>query len=162
MGAQAQTRLVVIGDSNVEGRAVGAERNFTGQLQGMLRQRGRGDVDVVNKGIYGDTIGGVLARLDRDVPAGTDAAVVWIGINDYRRGASMAQIAAGHQAIVARLKARGIRSYVIAPPVYSLELHRNPATRVSMFDPHLNAAGYEEMLRRTYPQITRLVGPRRR
>lgn len=154
--AAAETRLVVIGDSNVEGREVEPASNYTGQLQYALRQQGR-NVIVINKGVRGDTIPGVLRRLERDVPAGADAAVIWIGINDLRRGATVAQVASGHRAIVARLQARGIKSYVIAPPAYDINLHRNPATRISVIDPHLNAAGYAQMLKRTYPQIVRLL-----
>ena len=38
--------------------------------------------DIANRGISGDTIGGLLARLDDSVPAGSRVCVVEVGIND--------------------------------------------------------------------------------
>ncbi len=77
---------------------------------------------VINEGISGNTIGreGLtpapdsppgLERLDRDVLAhsGVTDVILFMGTNDIRREASAAQVIAGTDAIVARLRARGIR-----------------------------------------------------
>ncbi len=150
----APSSIVVIGDSNVEGRAVAPGARFPAQLEAALRSRGY-DITVANRGIYGDRIAGVLRRLEQQVPQGTKLAVVWVGINDMRRGATLQQVRAGLAEIQRRLKTRGVASYVIAPPAYDVALHRNPQTRVSFIDPHLNALGYSIMLRRTYDAIER-------
>ncbi|MGE3247172.1 MAG: SGNH/GDSL hydrolase family protein [Beijerinckiaceae bacterium] len=144
--------IVVIGDSNVEGRAVAPQARYPAQLEFALRNAGY-NVTVVNRGIYGDRIRGVLRRLDRDVPAGTRLAVVWVGINDARYGATLQQVTAGLAEIRRRLSARGIANYIVAPPVYDVSLHRNRQTRVSFIDPHLNARGYSIMLQRTWTGI---------
>ena len=145
-------QLVVIGDSNVEGRAVRPEERYPAQLQAALRHDGY-NIAISNKGIYGDRIQNVLRRLNRDVPSGTTLAIVWAGINDARRGATPSQIDRGHAMVMQRLRARGIPGVLIVPPAYDLSLHRNRATRVSFIDPHMNARGYSIMVQRTYRQI---------
>src|SRR5207253_6716702 len=44
------------------------------------------NVRVVNAGINGDTTGGMLARLDTVVPAGTRLVILQPGGNDFRKG----------------------------------------------------------------------------
>ena len=77
---------------------------------------------VINEGISGNTIGreGLtpapdsppgLERLDRDVlsHAGVTDVILFMGTNDIRREASAARVIAGTEAIVSRLRARGLR-----------------------------------------------------
>ncbi|HEY6507856.1 MAG TPA: GDSL-type esterase/lipase family protein [Vicinamibacterales bacterium] len=77
---------------------------------------------VINEGISGNTIGreGLapapdsppgLERLDRDVLShtGVTDVILFMGTNDIRREASAARVIAGTEAIVARLRARGLR-----------------------------------------------------
>jgi lysophospholipase L1-like esterase len=154
--AHAQVRVAVIGDSNVYGKGLSPSQNYPTQLEAALRARGL-NASVSNGGINGDTTGGLAARLDSAVPAGTQVAVIWIGINDVlRQGKSREEVYANVAAIASRLRARGIDSYFIRPPVYNVEDHKNPAL-ILPGDNHFNAAGYSRMVARTIGPISALV-----
>ena len=152
--ANAQVQIAVISDSNVYGKGVVTSENYPSQLESALNARGL-NVRTSNGGINGDVSAGLLARLDSAVPQGTKVTVIWIGINDYRRGIGLPEIRTNVNEIVRRLRSRGIDSYVIRPPVYDLSLHRNPAT--SLPDLHMNAAGYARMVARTIGPVQALV-----
>ena len=155
-GACAQVQVAVIGDSNVYGKGVSSSENYPTKLEAALRARGL-DVRVSNGGVNGDTSAGLAARLDSAVPAGTRVAVIWIGINDVvRHGKSRAEVQANVAGIVSRLGAKGIASYVIRPPVYNVEDHKNPALILSG-DNHFNGAGYGRMVAKTIGPIQTLV-----
>ena len=153
--AFAQVQVAVIGDSNVYGKGISTSENYPSQLQAALNARGL-NVSVSNGGINGDTSAGLAGRLDSAVPSGTRVAVIWIGINDIRRG-SMAEVQANVAGIVSRLRAKGIESYVIRPPVYNVADHQNPALIVGGGDKHFNAAGYRKMVGKTIGPIASLV-----
>ena len=78
-------------------------------------------------------------------------------MNDVlRQGKSRAEVYANIAGIVSRLRARGVESYVIRPPVYNFEDHNNPALTLPG-DQHFNAAGYRKMVARTIGPIQALV-----
>ena len=105
----------------------------------------------------GDTSAGLAGRLDSAVPAGTRVVVIWVGINDVvRHGKSRAEVQANVAGIVARLRARGIESYFIRPPVYNVADHKNPALILGA-DNHFNGAGYSRMVAKTIGPIQALV-----
>jgi len=153
--ATAQVQVAVIGDSNVYGKGVSTSENYPSQLEAALKARGL-NVSVSNGGINGDTSTGLAGRLDSAVPNGTRVAVIWVGVNDVRRGASVADVQANVAGIVGRLRAKGIDSYVIRPPVYNVADHKNPALTLSG-DNHFNAAGYSRMVAKTIGPIQSLV-----
>jgi acyl-CoA thioesterase-1 len=106
--AQAHSALIVaLGDSNTAGFGVGAENAFPTRLQALLRRNGY-DVQIANAGIPGDTLGGMLARLDRYVPQGTRLVIVQGGYNDVIRGTTAAALVASINGILSRLAARRI------------------------------------------------------
>ena len=154
--ARAQVQVAVIGDSNVYGKGVLTSENYPSQLQAALNARGF-NVSVSNGGINGDTSSGLAGRLDSAVPSGTRVAVIWIGINDIKRGVSMGQVQANVAGIVSRLRAKGIDTYVIRPPVYNVADHQNPALVVGGGDLHFNAAGYRKMVGKTVGSVAALV-----
>jgi acyl-CoA thioesterase-1 len=154
--ARAQVQVAVIGDSNVYGKGISPSENYPSKLEAALRARGL-DVRVSNGGINGDTSAGLAARLDSAVPAGTRVAVIWVGINDVvRHGKSRAEVQANVAGIVSRLRAKGIESYFIRPPVYNVADHNNPALTLSG-DKHFNGAGYSRMVAKTIGPIQALV-----
>jgi len=85
--AQPQPRLTIfaLGASNTEGCGVSAAEAYPAKLQALLSTRGI-DAAVINAGIAGDTTGGMLARLERAVPAGTHLVILQPGTNDERMG----------------------------------------------------------------------------
>ena len=100
-------RLVVLGDSLSAGYLIPASSAFPAVLETALRQRGL-PVMVTNAGVSGDTVAGGLARLDRDVPVGTDGVILELGANDKLRRHDPAATQATLAEIVRRLSARRI------------------------------------------------------
>ncbi len=108
--ARAQSRplsIVAFGDSLSAGYGLPADAAFPAVLERALRARGH-KVEVVNAGVSGDTATAGLDRLDWSVPDGTDGVIVELGANDMLRGTDPAVARRAIEAIVERLKARGI------------------------------------------------------
>jgi acyl-CoA thioesterase I len=76
--------VVALGASNTFGKGVSRSQAYPAQLEALLRARGL-SVRVINAGINGDTTGGMLARLDRVVPKGTNVVILQPGGNDQRK-----------------------------------------------------------------------------
>lgn len=115
---QAPVKLVVLGDSLVAGYGLEPGQAFPEKLQAALREKGHA-VEIVNAGVSGDTSAGGLERLDWSVPEDTDAAIVELGANDALRGLDPATTRANLEAIVTRLRERGIAvllAGMMAPP----------------------------------------------
>jgi acyl-CoA thioesterase-1 len=101
--------IVALGDSNTAGFGVGRENAFPARLEAMLRMS-RYDVQVVNAGISGDTLHGMLARLDLYAPQGTRIVIVQGGYNDVMAGSSAGALFASINGILSRLAARRINT----------------------------------------------------
>ncbi|HUO21307.1 MAG TPA: arylesterase [Caulobacteraceae bacterium] len=117
VAAQVPT-VVLLGDSVTAGYGLPAADALPVQLQAALAKRGRA-VKIVPAGVSGDTSADGLARIDFSVPAGTDLCLVELGGNDLLQGADPDQMRQNLEAIVRRLKARGVRAAMIglkAPP----------------------------------------------
>ncbi|MEN5084648.1 arylesterase [Bosea sp. TWI1241] len=100
-------KLVALGDSLTAGYNLPASAAFPEVLQGLLRAKGL-PVEIVNAGVSGDTAQGGLERLDWSVPDGTDGVILELGANDALRGLDPAVTEQALDAIVTRLKQRGI------------------------------------------------------
>jgi acyl-CoA thioesterase-1 len=108
--AEAQARpirIVALGDSLTAGFGLPQEATFTSVLERALKARGH-HVEVINAGVSGDTSSGGLERLDWSVPDGTDGVILELGANDMLRGLDPAIPRRAIEAIVERLKNRGI------------------------------------------------------
>jgi acyl-CoA thioesterase-1 len=105
--AEAPVRIVALGDSIVAGFGLPADATFTARLQQALAAKGIA-AEIVNAGVSGDTASGGLARLDWSVPEGADAVIVALGGNDMLRGIDPKVTRKALEAIVTRLKQRGI------------------------------------------------------
>jgi acyl-CoA thioesterase I len=149
--------IAAIGDSNIAGKGVSASESYPAKLERALRSQGY-EVRVINSGITGDTVQGVLSRLDSAAPAGTRIAIVWVGVNDLRSGVSPGSVEAGRQAIASRLRARGIKVLLLGP---RHGMGGNPWFLIGDAQNHLNSAGYDQMVARTLPQVEALIGKRR-
>jgi len=111
-------RLVGLGDSLMAGYQLPPGDDFASMLEAALRKKGH-DVSVANAGVSGDTTSDGLARLDWSVPEGTDGVILELGANDALRGIDPGTTEANLDAIIARLKARGIAVLLcgmLAPP----------------------------------------------
>ena len=177
--------IVALGDSLTAGYGLAPEDAFTKRLEQRLQANGL-NVEVVNAGVSGDTSKGGLARVDWSVPDGSGLVIVELGGNDALRGISPAETAKNLDAIIARLKQRGIPvllAGMLAPPnmgkVYGAEFNAiYPALAekhgVDLYpffldgvvaDPkfnqadgiHPNAAGTAVIVERLSPMVDKLV-----
>ncbi len=122
--------VVTLGNSITDGTlsTVDANSRWPDHLAMRLAARGSGALGVVNAGIAGNRVlhdlGGfginALARLELDVLSlpGVTHVVVLEGINDIGLGGTLApeeatsdEIIAGHQQLIARVHARGLKIY---------------------------------------------------
>jgi acyl-CoA thioesterase I len=110
----ATLKIVAIGASNTAGFLVGSDKAYPARLQAILRQRGI-DAEVTSAGVIGDVTGGMLRRIDADVPKGTDIVILQPGTNDLRFFGTKEQRTANIAAMVNRLHARGIRVVIYDP-----------------------------------------------
>lgn len=177
--------IVALGDSLTAGYGLGPAEAFPVRLQAALRAKGHA-VTVENAGVSGDTSSGGLERLDWAVGDGVDAVIVELGANDALRGIDPAVTRRNIDAIVTRLKARGITvllSGMVAPPNMGSTFGAafNPifpdlaAKHGVLFDPffldgvageaslnladgmHPNARGVDVIVRRILPKVEDLI-----
>lgn len=100
-------RITVLGDSLVAGYGLTAADAFPAQLERALRERGC-RVAVSNAGVSGDTTAGGRARLDWVLVDAPQLVIVELGANDALRGLPPEAAADNLDAILARLRERGI------------------------------------------------------
>ena len=117
--ARAETiSLVGFGDSLMAGYQLPPEDAFPARLEKALKQKGL-DVTVANAGVSGDTSSGGLARIDWSIPDGTKGVILELGANDALRGIPPEETRKNIEAMISRLKERGIAvllAGMMAPP----------------------------------------------
>lgn len=100
-------RLLALGDSLTAGYGLAPEEGFVSRLEAALREKGH-DVEVIDGGVSGDTTAGGLSRLDWALADDPDLVLVELGANDGLRGIDPASTRENLDAILARLKERGL------------------------------------------------------
>ncbi len=172
-------RIVAIGDSNTYGYRVPRDATYPAQLETQLRAKGY-DVTIVNAGQNGDMTAEGMARLDDAFADGADAAIVFLGRNDWRKGVPAVTIARNLDVIVAGLRNQGIEVLLVgfAPNDFSLVAEKHGALYYPDFfegvttlgrkrgkytvngdiGRHLNAEGYAVVVDRMMPTVERLIG----
>jgi acyl-CoA thioesterase-1 len=182
--------LVALGDSLTAGYGLPAGAAFPVVLEQALRARGH-DVTLINAGVSGDTMTGGLERLDWSVGEGVDGVILELGANDALRGIDPAVTEKALDAILTRLKARGIPvliSGMRAPPNYGADyaarfdaIYARAAARHGlMLDPfflegvagerslnlpdgiHPTAEGVRRIVARILPKVERFVATLKR
>lgn len=178
-------QIVGFGDSLMAGFGLGPGEGFTDRLQAALQASGH-DVAVANAGVSGDTTSGGLARLDWSVPDGTRLVILELGANDMLRGVEPALVEQNLDAMLSRLKTRGIpvvlAGMVAAPNlghaygeqfgvIYPTLAQKYGATLYPFFldgvagdksmqledGMHPNAAGVERMVERFLPTMEKAL-----
>ncbi|MQX49051.1 arylesterase [Sinorhizobium medicae] len=110
--------LVGFGDSLMAGYQLPPEDAFPTRLEKALKGKGI-DVTIASAGVSGDTTSGGLARIDWSVPEGTDGVILELGANDALRGIPPEETRKNLEAMIVRLKKRGIAvllAGMMAPP----------------------------------------------
>jgi acyl-CoA thioesterase-1 len=111
-------QLVGFGDSLMAGYQLPQDDALPAQMQKALTAKGI-DTVIVNAGVSGDTSAAGLARVDWSVPDGTDGVILELGANDALRGIAPEETEKNLEAIIGRLRDRGIEVLLIrmiAPP----------------------------------------------
>ena len=110
--------LVGFGDSLMAGYQLPEQDALAAQLEKALVAEGL-PVTVANAGVSGDTSAAGLARVDWSVPDGTKGVILELGANDALRGIPPEETEKNLDAIISRLKERGIAVLLVgmlAPP----------------------------------------------
>jgi len=154
VSAQTQTRITIValGASNTEGWGVLASEAYPARLEALLQARGI-DATVVNAGIAGDTTGGMLARLERAVPAGTHIVILQPGTNDERMGLG-GERAGNIEKMRSRLSSRQTKLIVIENEM----LDALPRKELREDGLHFTPTGYAILAERTLPQVLAALG----
>jgi len=129
--------IVALGDSLTAGLGLPSQDAFPAKLQKALAAKGI-SVTIADAGVSGDTTLGGLARLDWSAPAGTDGVILELGANDALRGLDPAVPRAALEAILRRLKERGI-----------------PVLLCGMLSPPNLGADYARAFNAIYPDLAR-------
>ena len=129
--------IVALGDSLTAGLGLPSQDAFPAKLQKALAAKGI-PVTIADAGVSGDTTLGGLARLDWSAPAGTDGVILELGANDALRGLDPAVPRAALEAILRRLKERGI-----------------PVLLCGMLSPPNLGADYARAFNAIYPDLAR-------
>jgi acyl-CoA thioesterase-1 len=149
---QASVTIVALGASNTEGWGVSTSEAYPARLEALLNARGI-DAAVINAGIAGDTTGGMLARLERAVPAGTHLVILQPGTNDERMGLG-AQRAENIEKMRNWLSARKIRLIIIENAM----LDALPRDQLREDGLHFTPAGYATLAERILPKVLGVLG----
>lgn len=112
-------RIVCLGDSLTYGYGVKRASIWT-----ALASRGMPGCEIINKGISGDTAGGMLSRFETDVAGSRpDMAFIMGGSNDIFFSGSISEAESSLAAMVFRSLHHGIRPFIGVPlPVYEAGL----------------------------------------
>jgi acyl-CoA thioesterase-1 len=111
-------RIVGFGDSLMAGYGLNGSEGFPARLQAALEARGH-KVEITDAGVSGDTSSGGLARLDWSIPEDVDGVILELGANDALRGLPPEKTRENLDAMITRLKERGIEvllAGMLAPP----------------------------------------------
>lgn len=78
-------------------------------------------VDIINRGIVGDTTAAVLARFDTIADTGASIAVLMLGTNDGLLGLDPATTQGNYENLLRRLADAGLRPIVVSVPLTRLD-----------------------------------------
>lgn len=172
--------IVAFGDSNTAGFRVLNKNAYPAQLEAALRAKGY-DVLVLNSGVSGETSSMGLSRFNRSIPKNTNVAIVYFGRNDLRWGVEPRKFRANIDAILKRMRERGIRVLLVGLRTFDLsdiaaengalyypdffegvakDGEKNPKYTL-ILDPiqHLNTAGYGVVVQHLLPYVEALLQP---
>jgi acyl-CoA thioesterase I len=143
-----QLTIVALGASNTAGYGVAPGQAYPIQLEAMLRARGI-SARVINAGINGDTLKGMLLRVDSAIIPGTQLVILDATRNGF--GGKAEEWAACLAKIKHRLEARGIKVLVIFPFRYYVNMRQADGI-------HLLPEAHAKLATRLLPEVMAAVG----
>jgi acyl-CoA thioesterase-1 len=144
--------IVALGASNTAGWGVPFDEAYPARLQDLLQAKGIHAV-VRNRGVPGDTTGGMLARLESVAQPGTRLVILQPGTNDEPMGLG-GQRVGNIEKMRARLTQRGIKLIVIENSV----LDALPRSELREDGVHFTPAGYALLAERILPEVLAALG----
>jgi acyl-CoA thioesterase I len=144
--------IVALGASNTAGWGVPFDEAYPARLQDLLKAKGIHAV-VRNRGVPGDTTGGMLARLESVTQPGTRLVILQPGTNDEPMGLG-GERAGNIEKMRARLSERGIKLIVIENGV----LDALPRSELREDGVHFTPAGYALLAERILPEVLTALG----
>ncbi len=151
--AQADTMTIVaLGASNTAGWGVPFDEAYPARLQALLQAKGV-DAVVRNRGVAGDTTGGMLARLESVVRPGTRLVILQPGTNDKSMGIGNER-AGNIEKIRALLDARGVKVLVMENSMLDA-ISRSELREDGV---HFTPAGYAMLAERILPEVLAALG----
>ena len=78
-------RLIIIGDSLIQGYGLPKDKGFVNQLQKKILEK-KDNILLINGGVSGDTTAGGLSRIDWSITDDINAVAISLGANDMLRG----------------------------------------------------------------------------
>ena len=138
--AAAPLKLVAFGDSLMAGYELPAEDAYPARLEQALKAGGH-EVTIENGAVSGDTTADGLARLDWTIPDDADGVLLELGANDALRGVSPVETRKNLDAMLTRLKERGI-----------------PVMLFGMLAPPNMGEAYSKDFNAIYPELSRKYG----
>lgn len=124
--------IVAIGSSSTAGHGASApDRRYPAQLGALLRAHyPKQTIEVLNRGVGGETAAQMVARFDRDVVAHRPHLVLWqTGANDAMRGVDPDEFAATIDHGLALLRAHRL-DVVLIVPQYAPKLLATPKSEI--------------------------------
>jgi acyl-CoA thioesterase-1 len=95
--------ILFFGDSLTDGYGLSRKEAYPALIAEKLRARGE-KFEIINAGVSGDTTGGGLRRIGRQLDRRIDVFVLELGINDAFRAVPVAQMRENLQGIIDRVK----------------------------------------------------------
>jgi acyl-CoA thioesterase-1 len=132
--------ILAFGDSLVAGYGLASADAFPAKLEAALKAKGVA-ARVINGGLSGDTSAGGRARLDWALEPKPDFAIVELGGNDGLRGLDPAETRANLDAILSKLKEKGV-----------------PALLAGMYAPPNMGPDYGKAFNAVYPELAKKHG----
>lgn len=183
--AASRVTILALGDSLTAGYGLPAEAAWPLLLEKKLQADGL-DARVINAGVSADTTAGGLNRLEWALEENPDVAIVELGANDALRGLDPRRTEANLDAILNRLREKGVRvlfTGMYAPlnmgeaytSAFNAVFPRLAAKHGVAFYPfflegvatkpdlnqadgmHPNAAGSKVLVERLYPEVKALL-----
>lgn len=119
-------KIVTLGDSLTEGYGVEEEDNYPSQLEKKLIGDGL-EVEIINKGVSGDTTEDTLMRIDEIVDIEPDIVILAIGSNDALRALSVEKAKKNIINIIEKLEEHNVKILFCGmrlPPVRGFKYSR--------------------------------------
>jgi len=104
---ESMPKIVAFGDSLTAGFGVSADESYPAKLANRLKESGL-HYEVINAGVSGETSAGGVRRVEWILKSQPSIVILELGVNDGLRGLPLQQTYTNLQAIIKRLKAKGV------------------------------------------------------